>query len=72
MGYQEGLTECISCLLIICYLTTDLPVPDTCMCPYAMSWAHGDMLFQRGKVCDTYENSGISGEHSGILVILGN
>ena len=47
-------------------LTIDLPVPDPCLCSYGMAWVHGDMLFQREGVCDTYENSGNSGENSGI------
>ena len=42
--------------------------PLTCLCPihgllFWMSWMHEDMLFQRRGVCDTYENSGISGEY---------
>ena len=41
----------------------------TCMYMYMlirMAQVHGDMLFERGECCDTYENSE---EKSGILVI---
>ena len=33
------------------------------------TWGHA---FSKGAVCDTYENSGNSGENSGIVVISGN
>ena len=59
---EWDIAECISCLLIMCYQ------PLTCLCPIHvlliwMSWMHEDMLFQMEGVCDTQENSGISGEY---------